>query len=553
MQQCPSCAKTGGDTSHDNLRLMPDGKLKCFACGFFDKSGLIDEDTVISRPIKPILQDTGVYEALSNRGLTAKTMRDYKIFKTELYGKPALGLPFGDMQKVRLPGKEFITLGNTQTQSMFGEHLKSTAADSIVITEGEFDAASVYQALTDSRFFVTSLPNGAASAESFVKRFYKTLVRFKKIILCLDQDDAGRTAADTMLRLLPQDKTFVVELPMKDANEMVKAGQGYDLKWAVLKAANPKPSSIVRISDIMDAILTQPLPGLPYPWPTMTKATYGYQPGKILAIASAPGIGKSKIIEQIVEHFATQSIKTALFSFEQRPEETVQRFISNKIGKLVFEPGGYWDTEQIREEALKLDHHLYLYDNKQAVNITNIEDNIRYLSAVENVSFFVMDNLTAMSTNPLIDGKPVTQHHYIEFIVNKLCGLVKELNISILFVAHTNADNISKQVYLSSSPKNAEAYNSMTSTDMANVINKQGLSWESGRVPTMNHITGGTTLTKLADTVIVLSRNRISQDPLEKLITYAHFLKCGRVRTANDGIIMKLKYNTLTNVLEEMK
>ncbi len=32
-EQCPDCAKNGGDTSKDNMAVYSDGQTHCFACG----------------------------------------------------------------------------------------------------------------------------------------------------------------------------------------------------------------------------------------------------------------------------------------------------------------------------------------------------------------------------------------------------------------------------------------------------------------------------------------------------------------------------------------
>ena len=75
---------------------------------------------------------------------------------------------------------------------MFGPDFNSNSSNKLYITEGEFDAASLYQILRQ-KFPVKSLPS-ASIGEKFIKHNYDYLNAFKEVIYAGELDDAGRRA-----------------------------------------------------------------------------------------------------------------------------------------------------------------------------------------------------------------------------------------------------------------------------------------------------------------------------------------------------------------------
>src|SRR3546814_7334237 len=67
-----------------------------------------------------------------------------------------------------------------------------------------------------------------------------------------DEDEKGRAALADCLPLLAPGKAYVASLPVKDANEMVKAGRSKELVDAIWGARAYRPDAIVDINDILD-------------------------------------------------------------------------------------------------------------------------------------------------------------------------------------------------------------------------------------------------------------------------------------------------------------
>ena len=100
--------------------------------------------------------------------------------------------------KVRTADKQFKCEGVVST--LFGmqnfKHVTGNSNKKLVITEGEMDAMSVWEAQPD--WPVVSIPNGAAAAKKAIQKNYEWINYYDKIILFFDSDEAGQKAAQRL-------------------------------------------------------------------------------------------------------------------------------------------------------------------------------------------------------------------------------------------------------------------------------------------------------------------------------------------------------------------
>lgn len=104
---------------------------------------------------------------------------------------------------------------------LFGPEFNSGSSKRIYLTEGEFDAASLYQILGKT-FPVKSLPS-ASIGEKFIKHNHIYLSSFKEIIYAGELDDAGRRAADKLYAAFPDKFWYVPMSKHKDANDFLQS------------------------------------------------------------------------------------------------------------------------------------------------------------------------------------------------------------------------------------------------------------------------------------------------------------------------------------------
>lgn len=544
------CPTPGCDGAGDNVAVYEDNSKFCHACNTIPRTA--------SKPITPpkeLWEIKGTIHEIQSRGLSHETCRwaNYQIAKTskgtthvanyyDRSGNRLIG------QKLRFPPdpytgkKQFEIRGDGENLPLYLSW-KWSPNDKLFITvvEGEIDALTVAQA-QGYQYPVVSIPKGAGDAEKALKSNLKYLLGFKYVVLGLDSDDAGTRETQKCVKLFEPGRIRTAVWPLKDANELHLAGRDKEIKEAIFCAKEVVPESIITISDRIEQALQRPVYGSEYPWRSLTQITYGHRYGEIHIIVASTGIGKTEYIKDIMFHMLDNNCNVALFSFEQNPADTIRRLVGAKLGVKLHLPGAEWDENKIRAEAEKFQDKLYLYDKAGRVDIADLFNSIRYLARAKGVRLFVVDNLKAIGI--------ANDNDRADYFMNTLKALVKELDITVYLLSHTAKDKFSYSTYVTTSPKNPDTYNKATAEQNGAMINKPGLEWESGRMPTVANVEGSGVVTQLADYVFALARNKHAEDQEERRTIRVKVLK-SRLDSAQDGKIFRLVYND-RGTLEEL-
>lgn len=544
---CPSCGPEG-DSAGDNLRVKENGFAKCFACGYRVKNYYgNNKDEYIPREIvhTPMIETFPErYVALKNRGIPKEWCKKYRaVYVPEYLGEPAIA--FSYYKDSNLTGyhikplsKNCKTIGSYDNADMFGSWLHNDPENKLlVITEGHEDAICCAMVGGDAMFHYTSLSNGIESVEKFIQRHYNKLTKYKGIVLSFDNAPDGDAGVAKFIKLYNQiGKIRIAKLPLKDANDMIKAGRADELKWALIKAETYKPPNIVDWDDIMDEILEKPERGIPWPWQSMTDINFGFYPGKTYLIASATDVGKSTFIKDIMFHLTEKhKINAGAFFLEHRPKELAHKLLGSKIGQDLEQPDNpWWDKDRIKLEVANLKEHVFMFDPTHGIELKDIINAIYYFVNVNKIQLVILDNLTILSENRMIDGKKVSEHEFLTEVGKQFNRVKRELGVSFFIIAHLAQDKISKQAYVSTSPKNAEKYASMTADDVNKLLSPPAITWEQGRMPSIENIYGGATTAKLAHEVWVLARNTTSENDKEFRTTKVKNLKCKNKRKGSN-------------------
>lgn len=546
-KQCPACAKVGEDNSRDNLAIYEDGTDYCFKCGYTSSKGggknkfTTEFLDIPSRKLsKKTCEKLGISSGLYTGFLGKKYVNEEPIYVfnmsegNEIYA-----------QKIRAAKDRSacIQTGDRTKKKLFGQSSFSPSKKwPITITEGELDAASIYEA---TGYPVVSITNGAQGAAAQIAANIDWLSQWKHVILCFDNDDPGREAVKKSIPHFEPGTVKVAKLPLKDANDMIVAGRGGELKSILWNSEVVRPKTIVSVKDLAPRVLEKPKMGMPWPWEDLTLVTRGFRTKEIYVVAGPTGAGKTEFVKEMMFHLIDNDMVMGVFSFEQDPSSTLQRLVGNKLNQKIHDPmNEWWDEEAIQTQLENLDGKIYLYDNVGSLPWEETVQAIRYMVKCFKTKVIVLDNLTAMCSNPVVDGKRLRDYEYTNYVMGNLFSLVHELDVSFVVVAHLAKDKLQKMVYLSSSPKNATAYNAMTADDMDKVTNKEGTEWDNGRMPVIGNIAGGDVVSKVADYVLGLGRNRISKDPIEKTKLKIKVLKSGRIDSSLEGHVFNLYYDS---------
>jgi twinkle protein len=129
---------------------------------------------------------------------------------------------------------------------LFGPEFNAGTSKRLYLTEGEFDAASLYEILGE-KFPVKSIPS-ASIGEKFLQKNYEYLNSFESVIYAGELDAAGKSAADKIYSAIPEKFFYVPMSKHKDANDFLTAGDGKELMWAAMKPQKYSPDNFF-ISD----------------------------------------------------------------------------------------------------------------------------------------------------------------------------------------------------------------------------------------------------------------------------------------------------------------
>lgn len=447
-ESCPSCG------SRDNLARYSDGHGFCFTagCGRYEHGNGEAPYTPQNRSRMSLVYDAEI-EAIPNRGIIRDTAERFNYRVGTFAGGKAHFAPYYDdagrmvAQKVRYKRdgeKVFAWLGETDEAGLFGQNVSRSGGKMIVVTEGELDALSVSQ-VQGNKWPVVSVPNGAGNAKKDLAKHVKWLEGFERIVLAFDMDDVGRTAVEECAPLFSPGKVYVATLPLKDANEMVKAARSRELVDALWGARLWVPEVLNDLDEalIEEAAEEQPW-GLPWPWLTLTKATYGIQRSALYTWGAGTGSGKTTLMKQIMltamrpelgeDHSELMPMPAprpvAAILYEEPVKRTLKTLGGMVLGKRVHVPGVEYDKDELREAIRGLSLLLKSVSLKGARNWETVKATVRYLTVAEGVRDFVIDPMTALTAGD------ENERQTLDGIMSELAELAEDLDVTIHLVFH---------------------------------------------------------------------------------------------------------------------
>lgn len=515
---CPKCSSSDANAVYAN------GNTHCFSCGahyFANKrtnnkiGSTMDEeineledswvpDMQLVRESNGTLVEPDI-RPIDSRNLTLETTQkfNYGIHQGRQVATyyDSSGNPCA--QKFRTKDKDFSWIGKPKDAVLYGAHLWSPHPKKrIVITEGEIDALSISQ-IQEHKWAVVSVPNGAHSAEKDVRKHLEWLSGFKEVVICFDNDEAGRDAAKAVAALLPPNKALICSLPLKDANEMLKTGRIAELVQCLWDAKKYKPDGILNGSEILDR-LNGTKADTSYPLPawlaTTNQKTKGIRLGELDVFTSGTGSGKTTLIKQLQMHyFRTTELCQGLIHLEEPLTNTANGLIGIDLEKRL-----HMESDLSREIIDAKAKELFLAQDSEGFNRFNLYDafgsvaedelynKIRFMVNGLGCKIIWLDHLSILVSSLGQDGD---ERRAIDNIMHNLKSLTIELKCYIGLIVHLN-----------------------------NATN--GKTFEEGAIPNLNNLRGSGGIKQLSDGVYAFSRNQQAEDELTRNTSQITILKC---------------------------
>lgn len=393
------------------------------------------------------MDDTCTYEYLPHRGLTKETLRFYDIkTKIDAEGRPLeVGFVYPDKAvKIRsLAEKEFKwakdgRLGaDTSKTGLFGrDKFNSGSSKYVIITEGEYDAATFYQ--------VTGHPSVSVQSSVVGKRDcsvdHSWLCGFERIYLAFDNDAAGRETLRNVARLFDYNRVFVIRFDTrKDANDYLQHQEQHELTNLFANAKRYLPESIVSSFHEFEGILKeQPREGIPYPFKTLNDLTYGIRRGESVLLTAQEGVGKTEIMHAIEYQLLKGTDENVGAIFLEEPKRRhLQALAGLELRKPVHLPDCSATDEEIigaLQNVVGRDDRLHVYSHFGSDDPEVILDTIRFLVTARGCVRILFDHIS-MAVSGLAGED---ERRALDFLSTRLEMMVKELDFSLIFVSHVN-------------------------------------------------------------------------------------------------------------------
>lgn len=443
---CEACG------SKDNRAFYDDGTSFCFSPGCPASYGASTGEPVeeyIRVPKVTRLEMSGQIEGIKDRSISKATCEKYGV--TVAYGTDGQishhWYPYYNTltnehtaTKKRICGaKDFPWSGNRENIGLFGEQTCSGRGKYITITEGECDALAVAE-MFDRKWDVVSLKNGAGNAKRDIQARLDFLEGYDHIVLCFDNDTAGQQAVDAVKDLFSPNKLKICTLPLKDAGEMLVQNRVRDFTKSWWDAKQYCPAGIVTISETWDAVLKyKHTPCIPYPWEGLNEFLLGQRSQEIVVWAADTGIGKSQAMREIQHHLInTTEDRVGSLMLEESVAKSALGWMSFHANRRLHrelasiseeEYKKYWEMASIGNRLILLDHQGWQN------SMDTLKSRIRYMVRSMGCKWVVLDHLhIALSSISGATG----DWSGIDELMTEFRSLVHELDICLHLVSHTS-------------------------------------------------------------------------------------------------------------------
>lgn len=447
-EPCPECG------SSDALARYTDGHGYCFSCEYWERG---DDEDMAERAynkleVVPLEKLTAIYRG--SRGITADTMKFYNCYtyldskgeeKYQEYIYPSGGV------KTRYFPKDF-SARDMKSDELFGMNLwNAGTSKTVTITEGELDAMSVHQMMHNPKYPnpVVSLPSAKPSRKLW-ENVHDWLSSFDKIILSIDNDEAGNAVAHKIAKMYPNKVYRVPHDKYKDANEFLQAGAVQEFRAAWFNARKYTPENVLNTSDQFLSLYSKAddhvyvETGLA----EFDEMCLGLMQGHFTLFKAQTGIGKTEFMRyleyRILSHYP--EIKIAIWHMEETKLRSLLGLVSyhlndNLTRKDLIEEK---DMDSLVQEAIKdltKDERLYQFYLNDEDDPLDLLSQIRYLSQACGVQYVFFEPIQDISAGVAAEE---SKEQFLADLSVRLSKLAAELGVGIVTIGHTNDDGAVK-------------------------------------------------------------------------------------------------------------
>lgn len=407
--------------------------------------------------------------------------------------------------KVRGVPKSFRSIGRTGADcELFMQFKFNRGGKYVLITEGEVDSLSAYQIMKDYNTskgwdFETAVvsPTTGANSHKQIAGQYKFFDSFENIIICYDNDKAGKNATEEIVKVLPKGKVKIMQLRHKDPNEYLEEGDSKAFLSDFYDAKTYVPAGVVGSSELyeklVDSVGMKKIPLPPF-MKTLDEMMGSIDLNSITVLAAGSGAAKTTFSNEILYYWLFNSpYKVGVVSLElncaQYAQAMLSRHIEHKISgiKNPEEKLAFLQTDRVKSKSDELfkdengNDRFMLIDERDG-SIEVLQEKLEELIISCGCKVLILDPVS-----DLFDGLPIPdQEKFMKWVKS----MIKNYQVAFILISH---------IRKSGNNKDAASTGAFTPEEA---------------------VAGSSTIFKSASWVIMLQRDKYAEDPVIRNTTH---------------------------------
>ncbi|CAG8446891.1 13009_t:CDS:2 [Dentiscutata heterogama] len=334
---------------------------------------------------------------------------------------------------------EFITFDPPSVHSgLFGYHLVPLECETIILTENEYDAMTVYQ---ETQIPTSCLPNNGYQLPIEI---LPLLERFSKIYIWLNDDVQGQDAAEKFAQKLGIDRCLIVNTRCNNFDGPINASQalamGKNLN-EILSLAKPlQHEQILNFDNLKEAVHREIInPGqvrgiLSKDLPALTQILKGHRPGELTVFTGPTGSGKTTILSQLSLDYCKSGVSTLWGSFEISNVRLAKKMLTQFVGEdLSKNPGEFMNWAQKFQQL-----PMYFLKFFGSTEVSTVIDAMNHAIYAFDVQHIIIDNLQFMISE---QGRFTDRWELQDRTISAFRKFATEKNVHITMVVHPKKDN----------------------------------------------------------------------------------------------------------------
>lgn len=525
---CEACGSSDANIMYD------DGHSYCFSCSNYTKAKGDDMQNTNPAPIRGVVQThftDGEFAGIPDRNISLNTCRFFgvKVQQNSQRHVEKHIYPYHDASgshvanKVRMVrNKGFHAEGSLPNGTLFGQKNFPQGGKYITVCEGEIDAMSAYE-LMGSKWPVVSIKNGAQSALKDIKANYEYLNSYENIVLCFDNDEHGKKAANAVAQIFEHGRCKIMDLGnLKDANEFLQQNKREEFTRSFWNAKPFTPAGIHNLADISDRLYEdEDQETCLYPYSGLNEKLFGLRTGELVTFTAGTGAGKSSLMRELMHHLLRNTQhNVGVFSLEENIKQTAFHLMSVEASDRIYikEIREKYSEQQLREFEKNTigTRRFFAFDHFGSITTDEILNRVRYMVKVLDCKFILIDHLSILVSG--LEGED--ERRNIDQLMTKLRSLVEETRCAMLLVSH-----------------------------LRRATGDRGQ--EQGKEISLSMLRGSHSIAQISDAVIALERDQQADDPVQANTTLVRVLK--NRYAGETGIATYLLYDKETGRLSEIE